>query len=154
MRPRTIGRRLALQYLFMADMNGFDAVEDPGTFFRVQRTLAREGDRKDGESFAFDTDDPYQDEAEAFAYRLIDEYRKHPQAIDAGIGRAATNWSLSRMGAIERAVLRLAAAELRLALSPRAVVLDEAVELAKRFGSKESGAFVNGIADHLEFADA
>lgn len=53
------------------------------------------------------------------------------------------------MGTIERNVIRMAAAELRLGTSPRGVIMDEAVELAKRFGDKESGAFVNGIADRL-----
>lgn len=152
MRPRSVGRRLALQYLFMADMNRYADVEDPVDFFKTQRLAAREGsdagDAADG-GFVFDRDDPYQDEAEDFALQLIDEVRKNREAIDAGIGEAAKNWTVARMGVVERNVIRIAAAELRLGSSPRAVVLDEAVELAKRFGDKDSGAFVNGIADRL-----
>ena len=152
MRPRTIGRRLALQYLFMADMNRYASIEDPAEFFKIQRMAVREGGRSDDDSsggFVFDRDDPHQDEAEEFAQSIIREVQAHRETIDTAIGKAAQNWSLSRMGTIERNVIRIAAAEMRLVTSPRAVILDEAVELAKRFGDKDSGAFVNGIADKL-----
>ncbi len=150
MRPRSVGRRLALQYLFMADMNRYVDVETPAEFFKTQRRAVLDNAREtDGRDFVFDRDDPHQDEAEAFALALIREVEKNQDAIDAAIGRAARNWSIARMGAIERNAIRMAAAELRLGESPRGVILDEAVELAKRFGDKDSGAFVNGIADRL-----
>ncbi len=149
MRPRTAGRRLALQYLFMADMNRFSGVETPGEFFRTQRTAVRDESREGGDDALFDQDDPHRDEAEEFALSLIREVERSMESIDAAIEKAAQNWSIARMGAVERNVIRLAAAELRLGSSPRGVVMDEAVELAKRFGDKESGAFVNGIADKL-----
>lgn len=157
MRPRSIGRRLALQYLFMADMNRYATIEEPAEFFKTQRLAANdnESDKSDTPNgFVFDKDDPYQDEAEEFALSIIDEVRKNREAIDAEIGQAAQNWSLSRMGTIERNVIRIASAEFRINTSPRAVILDEAVELAKRFGDKDSGAFVNGIADRLGRKDA
>ena len=147
MRPRSIGRRLALQYLFMADMNRYDNIESPAEFFRMQRDSILDGGKE--RDSIFDKDDPHQDEAEDFASSLIREVERSREAIDAEIEKAAKNWTLARMGAIERNVIRLAAAELRLGVSPRGVVMDEAVELAKRFGNKESGAFVNGIADRL-----
>jgi transcription antitermination factor NusB len=155
MRPRSIGRRLALQYLFMADMNHYENVETPGEFFQMQRraVLDNAGEAESG-GFVFDRDDPHQDEAEAFARRLIREVRDNQDDIDAAIEGAASNWSISRMGVIERNVIRIAAAEVRLGESPRGVILDEAVELAKRFGDKESGAFVNGIADRLASNEA
>lgn len=150
MRPRSIGRRLALQYLFMADLNRFADVESPSDFFRTQRDAARDNTAPVGEGgFVFDEDDPYQDEAEAFAAKLIREVEAKREAIDAAIETAAKNWSIARMGVVERNVIRIAAAELGLGESPRGVVLDEAVELAKRFGDKDSGAFVNGVADRL-----
>ncbi len=149
MRPRSIGRRLALQYLFMADMNQYIGVESPGDFFRTQRNAARDTAPEGSDEAFFDRDDPHQDEAEAFAFTLIREVEKHKDSIDASIEAAAKNWSIPRMGVIERNVIRIAAAELRLNTSPRGVIMDEAVELAKRFGDKESGAFVNGIADRL-----
>jgi N utilization substance protein B len=144
-RPRSLGRRLALQYLFMADLNGFSGVETPEVFFRFQHLAEREG--VDG--FKPDNGDPRRDEAENFALSLIQGALENLGAIDGDIGRAADNWQVARIGTIERNVLRLAAAELRLGGSPRRVVLDEAVELAKRFGDKDSGAFVNGVADSL-----
>lgn len=147
MRPRSAGRRLALQYLFMADMHRFSDVETPDEFFHSQRMAAKEN--ASGEEAMFDMDDPHRDDAEEFARVLIRAVRTDKDAIDAAIEQAAKNWSISRMGAIERNVIRIAAAELRLGVSPRGVVMDEAVELAKRFGDKESGAFVNGIADRL-----
>ena len=149
MRPRTAGRRLALQYLFMADQNHFIDVESPVNFFRTQRTAAKDNaGAGDDESF-FDSDDRYQDEAEDFAFTLIREVEKRREQIDADIEKAAKNWTVARMGVIERNAIRIAAAELALGQSPRGVILDEAVELAKRFGDKDSGAFVNGIADRL-----
>lgn len=152
MRPRSIGRRLALQYLFMADLNGYADVETPSHFFQIQREAVLDSQKSaegQGGGFRFDQDDPYQDEAEAFALQLIREVETNQEEIDRSIEKAAQNWTLSRMGRIERNVIRLAAAELRIGSVPRGVVLDEAVELAKRFGDKESGAFVNGIADRL-----
>ncbi len=152
MRPRSVGRRLALQYLFMADMNRYENIETPGEFFRTQRSAvldnARDAAAHDG-GFVFDRDDPHQDEAEAFALALIREAEKNQNAIDAAIEKAARNWSVSRMGVIERNVLRIVAVEARLGDAPAGVILDEAVELAKRFGDRESGAFVNGVADRL-----
>jgi N utilization substance protein B len=66
--------------------------------------------------------------------------------LDARISRASNNWRLERMTRIDRNVLRLGTWELLHELdTPKAVVLDEAVELAKRFGTEESGAFVNGV---------
>jgi transcription antitermination protein NusB len=70
--------------------------------------------------------------------------------IDAGIARHAANWELKRMAALDRNILRLAAAELFFSSDvPFKVVIDEAVELAKIYGTDESGGFVNGIIDSI-----
>lgn len=70
--------------------------------------------------------------------------------VDEAIRKASTNWRLERMARVDRNVLRLGAWELlRSQAVPRAVILDEAVELAKRFGSEESSAFVNGVLDRV-----
>jgi N utilization substance protein B len=148
MRPRTAGRRLALQYLFMADMNNYRGVETPSEFFKTQRHAILDNSAAEAEGgFVFDEDNPRRDEAEDFASGLIREVGDRHDAIDREIEEAAVNWSIARMGVIERNVLRLVVAEMGRGDTPRSVVLDEAVELAKRFGDKESGAFVNGIAD-------
>ncbi len=149
MKPRTAGRRLALQYLFMADMNGFRDVETPDEFFKTQRQAFPDSAEKADGGLVFDVDDPRRDEAEALALAIIREAGRHRDAIDAEIENASANWSVARMGAIERNVLRVAAAEFRLGGTDRKVILDETVELAKRFGDKESGGFVNGVAERL-----
>ena len=69
--------------------------------------------------------------------------------IDRGIEEVTENWRLERVGAIERSVLRLAAAELTGASTPPRVVVKEAVRLAERYGSAKSAKFVNGVLDAL-----
>lgn len=72
------------------------------------------------------------------------------EEVDRVVRAASTNWRLERMSRVDRNILRLGAWELlRRADVPRAVVLDEAVELAKRFGSEDSSAFVNGVLDRI-----
>ena len=70
-------------------------------------------------------------------------------ALDVELTEVTTNWRLERLGAIERSVLRLAAAALHRAETPPRVVIQEAVRLAERYGSAQSAKFVNGIVDAL-----
>ena len=67
--------------------------------------------------------------------------------LDTLVAAHAKNWRLERMAVIDRAILRLAACELRAGKTPPKVVLDEAVELAKTFSSQEAASFVNGVLD-------
>lgn len=67
--------------------------------------------------------------------------------IDTALSDVTTNWRLSRIGAIERSVLRLAAAEMLQGTTPPRVVIKESVRLAERFGSEQSARFVNGVLD-------
>ncbi len=69
--------------------------------------------------------------------------------IDQSIQSVAANWSLSRMSLVDRNVLRLATFELLSASTPHKVVINEAIELAKKFGAADSGKFVNGILDRV-----
>jgi len=69
--------------------------------------------------------------------------------IDTGIAAATRNWRLGRLGAIERAVLRLGSAELMTRITPPRVVIQESVTLAERFGTLESARFVNGVLDAI-----
>jgi N utilization substance protein B len=86
----------------------------------------------------------------ATAERLATGARARVEEIDAALGEAATNWRLDRMAPVDRTILRLGAYELLAeAATPAAVVLDEAVELAKRFGEADSPAFVNGVLDEV-----
>jgi N utilization substance protein B len=72
---------------------------------------------------------------------------KDTAVIDELIVKQAENWRLERLAVIDRAILRLAIYELRTTDTPPKVILNEAVELAKKFSSEEAGAFVNGILD-------
>jgi N utilization substance protein B len=87
------------------------------------------------------------DTTRAFANKLFEGASKDADELDALIVRHAQNWRLERMAIIDRAVLRLAIYELRIAETPSKVVLNEAVDLAKKFSSEDAGAFVNGILD-------
>ena len=69
--------------------------------------------------------------------------------LDAELAEVTTNWRLERIGAVERCVLRMAAAELSIGETPPRVVIQEAVTLAERFGSEQSARFVNGVLDAL-----
>jgi len=69
--------------------------------------------------------------------------------IDAQITAVATNWSLTRMSVVDRNVLRLAACERLSQSAPVKVMINEAIELAKKYGSADSGKFVNGVLDKL-----
>ncbi len=80
---------------------------------------------------------------------LIREVRDSASVIDEELGEVTRNWRLARLGAIERAVLRLGAAELRIGDTPPRVVIKEGVRLAERFGSMASAKFVNGVLDAL-----
>jgi N utilization substance protein B len=91
----------------------------------------------------------------AFANRLFEGAARDTAAIDELIVRQAENWRLERLAVIDRAILRLAIYELRTTDTPPKVILNEAVELAKKFSSEEAGPFVNGILDavHKSLAD-
>jgi N utilization substance protein B len=83
----------------------------------------------------------------ALANQLFESTVAEAAELDALVSEHATNWRLERMAVIDRAILRLAACELRGGKTPPKVVLDEAVELAKNFSSQEAASFVNGVLD-------
>lgn len=89
-------------------------------------------------------------DGEEFALRLILGVRQNREVIDERLGEIAKNWSLKRMAAADRNLLRLASYEVLHCETPRAVAINEAVELAKRFGSAQSSGFVNGILDKIK----
>ncbi len=138
MGARRSGREAALQMLFQMEASGADAEEVIRTFWR---------------SFEADPEGkPYADE-------LVRGAAAHLAELDATIIAAADNWRLERMTRLDRNLLRLGVFELaHRADVPRAVILDEAVELAKSFGAEGSGAFVNGVlarvADELGRKDS
>jgi N utilization substance protein B len=81
-----------------------------------------------------------------FTTALVQGVAAHAARIDALVGSAAEGWEIERMPVLDRAVLRLAAYELIAEVgTPVAVVIDEAVELAKQYSTEFSGGFVNGV---------
>ncbi len=89
-------------------------------------------------------------EGREYADALVRGVRKDVEKLDERIRAASQNWRLERMARIDRNALRLGTYELLTRTDvPRAVVLDEAVELAKRFGGEESSKFVNGVLDRI-----
>ena len=82
---------------------------------------------------------------------LVAKIRSEKPAIDQAIQGASKNWRLERMARVDRNLLRLAAFELLfLPKIPPKVVINEAVEMAKRYGSEDSGPFINGILDQIQ----
>lgn len=86
-------------------------------------------------------------EERKIAVGLVRAVAAHATKLDADLSEVTTNWRLERIGAIERSVLRLGAAELGSGQTPPRVVIKESVRLAERFGSEESARFVNGVLD-------
>ncbi len=131
------GREVALQVLYAIDLAAaeIDTKEmtpsDPNTqiFDRIS------------ENFVVPTP------VMAFARELVTRVVERIDELDGILGVHARNWRVSRMAAVDRNVLRLAVYELRDTDTPVAVVIDEAVDLVRRFGSESSPSFVNGVLD-------
>ncbi len=133
MRVRTRGRELALQFLFQLDVQGDDYRKELDRF--LDETLAG-------------IKDAY--EAKQYARDLVDGVMRHRDDLDALIRKAATNWEIDRMAAVDRNALRLGCFELLHDDDiPMKVAINEAIELGKRFSTEASGAFVNGILDRI-----
>jgi N utilization substance protein B len=129
MTRRSRAREVALQLLYQRDLN-------PG----VNRAAVEQFVR-----------DRLRDPALGpFCLALYDGVSAHAADIDRRLAAAAVNWRLPRMAAVDRNVLRLGAFELlHTPETPPSVALDESVELARRYGSADSPAFVNGVLDRL-----
>lgn len=111
-------------------------------------------DLRDGESLERIAGQVWDDLAIApdertFATRIVRTIIAEGKAIDDALRDVTTNWRLERLGAVERAVLRIAAAELLRGEPPPRVAIQEAVRLAERYGSAQSARFVNGVLDAL-----
>jgi N utilization substance protein B len=83
----------------------------------------------------------------AYARQLVQAYWEHRQSIDDRLTAAAVNWSLSRMSPVERNAMRLAVVELLEEAVPAKVALDEAIEIGRAYGGKDSPRFINGVLD-------
>ncbi len=137
MRKRSQSREYALQMLYQADIRRADPAQVLGEFWQTE-----------GEEAA----DP---EVQPFANQLFTGTLERLAEIDPLIAKHADNWDLKRMAVIDRNILRLGVFELLyLEDVPPKVCINEAIELAKRFGDAESGKFINGILDAIHKAHA
>ena len=86
-----------------------------------------------------------------YADMLISGVKAHQEKIDSMLGSTSNNWSIKRMALVDRNILRLATYELKLMPEPLkpSIVINEAVELAKKYSTTESASFVNGILDQI-----
>jgi transcription antitermination protein NusB len=123
---RTKGREFAMQMLFQWDMSKQDVSKLEKKFWSNAKAA---------------------DSTREFANRLFEGTAGDISTLDEMIVKHADNWRFERLAAIDRAILRLAIYELRNTDTPPKVVLNEAIELAKKFSSEDSGSFVNGILD-------
>ena len=92
---------------------------------------------------------PAPDTRRVFASALVNGTRAHLETIDPLLEASADNWRLGRMAVIDRLIMRMAVYELLYTETPRAVVIDEALELAKTFSGDEAVAFINGVLDRV-----
>jgi N utilization substance protein B len=125
---RSRAREMALQVLYQQDLNP-DTAPDEVRKQIVERL--------------------HDEELSRFAWGVYAGVMESRPLLDARIEAVATNWSLKRMAPTDRNVLRIGAFELLYTDTPPKVVIDEALELAKRYGSAQSSQFVNGILDRL-----
>jgi transcription antitermination protein NusB len=124
---RTKARECALQMLYQWDLTRAPMDEVAASFWRVRSGT---------------------EEMKAMAERLARGAQTHAGRLDGLIAEAATNWRFERIAAVDRNLLRVAAYELDMERdTPPSVVIDEAVEIAKRFGEADSPSFVNGVLD-------
>jgi N utilization substance protein B len=123
---RSKAREFAMQMLFQWDMSQQEPAKLEAKFWRAAKAS---------------------DSTRTFANRLFEGTANEVILLDEIIVKHAENWRFERLAAIDRAILRLAIHELRATDTPPKVVLNEAIELAKKFSSEDSGSFVNGILD-------
>jgi N utilization substance protein B len=156
---RRAAREMAVQMLYQSDLGGSPVPQIFRTF-DLSEYLAREREAEDKDKKAVRTPEEERaeavrrrkrvDEAFLFAQELVQGTLDHREKIDEMIRGQADNWRLERMPAVDRNVLRLAIYEMLFETdTPKLVVVDEAIELAKKFGSEQSGRFVNGLLDGL-----
>jgi transcription antitermination protein NusB len=123
---RRKSREFALQMLFEWDMTRQKPARVEQHFWKTARAA---------------------EETREFAQQLFEGAVSQVEATDALVSELSENWRLDRLAAVDRNILRLAVYELRCGTAPAKVVIDEALELAKKFSSAEAPAFVNGVLD-------
>jgi len=128
---RRHARETALQVLYQLDMTG-----DSKDFQEIINNWASEF--------------TVSEKSQEFTRQLVEGTLKHKDQIDARIATTAHEWTLDRMNTVDRNLMRLAVYEMLYGVGiPQRVILNEAIEIAKKFGGEDSARFVNGILDKL-----
>src|SRR3990170_4958992 len=129
MGARRKARELALQMLFQHDMGGNQPDQIIGTFEELQKSKAN---------------------TREFATKIFKGTVDNLETIDDMIQNQAENWRLSRMAAVDRNIIRMSVYEfLHENDTPKLVIIDEAIEIAQKFGTQKSSQFINGILDGI-----
>ena len=129
MRKRRKARELAFRILYQAEISA-------GEPMSVANEVLSESE--------------HEASVESYARELVRVFSEHAQQIDEIISRTSKNWELTRMAATDRNVLRYSVAEILYVTEvPPKVAIDEAIEIARRFGTDDSGKFVNGMLDSV-----
>jgi N utilization substance protein B len=127
---RRLSRELVIQFLYLTEMNEGETANQLESFWE-NNACKEEG-------------------VQAFAEDILNDIFDHKKEIDAKLEKYSDNWTLSRMTVIDRNLLRMAASELMYSKTvPPKVAIDEAVEIAKKFGSEDSPNFINGVLDRI-----
>ncbi len=125
---RRKSREFALQMIFQWEMRRIPPAQIAAGFWRNARAAAP---------------------TREFAMQLFEAAAAQPGEVDLLLARHAVDWRVDRMSAIDRAILRLAIAELRTTGTPPKVVMNEALEIAKKFSTEEAVPFINGVLDAI-----
>jgi N utilization substance protein B len=128
MGARRKGRELAVQALYQIDAQGGSSAEMLRLFWEQAAAGVR---------------------AKEFAAALVAGVGEQRERVDQLIAEASEHWRFERLSAVDLSVLRVATFELLQRAAPMSVVLDEAIEIARRFGTGESAVFVNGVLDQI-----
>lgn len=130
MRLRSKGRSFALQYLYQMDIRKEDSTELilVDFFENIESEI----------------------DAEVFARKILEGVYENKVKIDQVIANCLTNWDINRISIVDKNILRIATYELIYSMDiPAKVAVNEAIELGKNYGSKESGSFINGVLDKI-----
>jgi N utilization substance protein B len=154
MRLRRIAREKALQFLFQHEVNPTDnlALELDGFWaeqWKVMREERGEPTPAEGDPSPAPTTEDVA--IRNFADAIVHGTLQHQAAIDGELSRVMINWSLHRLAAVDRNILRMAVYELRHRDDiPPVVTINEAIDIARKFSTEDSGKFVNGILDRIK----
>jgi len=131
---RRRAREIAVQVLYQMEVNPLDPPEALETFWRTTTVS---------------------ETVKGFVTRIVEGVHEHLEEIDTLIKKHSEHWRLERIDRVDKSILRMGAFELLFCDdSPRKVALNEAIDIGKKFGTEESGAFINGILDKITKTEA